>query len=153
MISKIPRKAMASFSISSTVRSLSPSLALYPPIAHASFRFLHVPTPAAVAFSSHLSHRKKRGMAVVTRVGANTSSYVFAVVFPLSLLAVTIFTSIKIADKLDRDFLEFLTINQAIREAEEEGEGDGDDVDVISLEEIVQEPVLPRTRNRPKREV
>ena len=44
-----------------------------------------------------------------------------------------------------------LTINQAIREAEEDD--DGDDNDVISLDEIVQEPVLPRTRNRPKREV
>ncbi|XP_039010792.1 uncharacterized protein LOC120139711 [Hibiscus syriacus] len=62
---------------------------------------------------------------------------------------VTIFTSIKIADKLDKDFLEDLAINQAAREAEEDDEGDY----VISLDEIVQEPLLPRTRNRPKREV
>ncbi|XWS65761.1 hypothetical protein CRYUN_Cryun05aG0141200 [Craigia yunnanensis] len=109
-----------------------------------------MPTPAAIAFSSHICHRNTRGLAVVTRAGANTSSYVFAVVFPLSLLAVTILTSIKIADKLDKDFLEDLTINQAVREAEAE---DGDDNDVISLEEIVLEPALPRTRNRPKREV
>ena len=97
---------MASFSITSTVTSLSSSLPLYPPIARASFRLLHVPTPTAIAFSSHISHRKTRGLAVVTRAGANTSSYVFAMVLPLSLLAVTIFTSIKIADKLDKDFIE-----------------------------------------------
>lgn len=83
----------------------------------------------------------------MTRAGPNTSSYLFAFAVPFSLLAVTIFTSIKIADKLDRDFLEEVAINQAIREAEEES----DDVE-ISVEEIVQEPVLPRTRNRPKRE-
>lgn len=41
-----------------------------------------------------------------------------------------------------------VSINQAVKEAEDEG-----DDDAISLEEIVQEPVLPRTRNRPKREV
>ncbi|XWS74729.1 hypothetical protein CRYUN_Cryun01aG0022700 [Craigia yunnanensis] len=138
---------MACFSITTTISSLLPALPLYPPIARASFRPLHLPAPVAVAFSNHLFHRKTRGLAVVTRAGANTSSYVFAMVLPLSLLAVTIFTSIKIADKLDKDFLEDLTINQAIREADEE------DDDAIPLEEIVQEPVLPRTRNRPKREV
>ncbi|KAE8712024.1 hypothetical protein F3Y22_tig00110264pilonHSYRG00040 [Hibiscus syriacus] len=42
-----------------------------------------------------------------------------------------------------------LAINQAAREAEEDDDGN----DIISLDEIVQEPVLPRTRNRPKREV
>ncbi|OMO90126.1 hypothetical protein COLO4_19345 [Corchorus olitorius] len=129
----------------------SPSLPLRFPIPRAAFRPLQATTPPAVVFSSRLSHhRTTRGMTVVTRAGPNTSSYVFAVVFPLSLLAVTIFTSIKIADKLDRDFLEDLMINQAMREADEEDD-DGDDD--ISLEEIVQEPVLPRTRNRPKREV
>ncbi|XVE90786.1 hypothetical protein DITRI_Ditri20bG0104600 [Diplodiscus trichospermus] len=145
---------MASFSITGTISSLSPSLPLCPPIARASSRFLPVPTSAAVAFSGLLSNPKPRGLTVVTRAGANTSSYVFAIAFPLTLLAATIFTSIRIADKLDKDFLEDLTINQAIREAEEEDEGDdNNDNDVISLEEIVQEPVLPRTRNRPKREV
>ncbi|XVE99868.1 hypothetical protein REPUB_Repub03eG0238700 [Reevesia pubescens] len=132
---------MASFCIT--------SLPLYPPTKRASSRPLHVQTPAAVAFSGHLSHRKTRGLTVVTRAGANTGSYVFAVVFPLSLLAVTIFASIRVADKLDKDFLEDLAINQAIREAEEEDAGD----DGISLEDIVQEPVVPRTRNRPKKEV
>ncbi|XVF40829.1 hypothetical protein PTKIN_Ptkin01aG0147800 [Pterospermum kingtungense] len=147
---------MACFSITTTTSTTmsSPLLPLHPPIVRASScRLLHVPTPAAVSFSSGLSLRKTRGLAVVTRAGANTSSYVFAFVFPLSLLAVTIFTSIKIADKLDKDFLEDLAINQAIREAEEEDDDGGDGDDVISLEELVQEPVLPRTRNRPKREV
>ncbi|XP_022764446.1 uncharacterized protein LOC111309709 [Durio zibethinus] len=148
---------MASLFITTSISSVSPSLPLYPPISPATFRPLHVPTPVAVAFSSHVSQRKTRALAVVTRAGPNTSSYVFAVAFPLSLLAVTIFTSIKIADKLDKDFLEYFTISQAIREADEEDDDDDDDDDdgddVISLEDIVQEPVLPRTRNRPKREV
>ncbi|XP_021295817.1 uncharacterized protein LOC110425272 [Herrania umbratica] len=145
---------MASLSISSTISSLSPSLVLCPPIARTSSRPLHLPIPPGVAFSSHIyHHRNPRGLAVVTRAGPNTSSYVFAVVFPLSLLAVTIFTSIKIADKLDKDFLEDLTINQAIRDADEDDGGIDADDDEISLEDIVQEPVLPRTRNRPKREV
>ncbi|KAI6675946.1 hypothetical protein NL676_036742 [Syzygium grande] len=84
-----------------------------------------------------------RGVRLVARAGPSASSYVFAFVFPLSLLVVTVFASIKIADKLDRDFLEELAINQAIKDADE-----GDDAEV-SLEE---KPVLSRTRNRPKRE-
>ncbi|XP_039010025.1 uncharacterized protein LOC120138677 [Hibiscus syriacus] len=124
-------------------------LRLYPPIASTSVRHLHMHTPAVIAFYDDLTNRKRRGLQVVTRAGANANSYVFAAVLPLSLLAVTIFTSIKIADKLDKDFLEDLVVNQAVREAEEDDEGDNS----ISLDEIVQEPVLPRTRNRPKREV
>ncbi|GMI87298.1 hypothetical protein HRI_002399100 [Hibiscus trionum] len=124
-------------------------LLLYPPIANTSVRHLYVHTPAGFAFSDNLTNRKRRGLEVVTRAGANASSYVFAAVLPFSLLAVTIFTSIKVADKLDKDFLEDLAVNQALREAEEDDEGD----DAISLDEIVQEPVLPRTRNRPRREV
>lgn len=43
---------------------------------------------------------------MVTRAGPSTSSYVVAFLLPLSLLAVTIFTSWKVDDKLERDFLE-----------------------------------------------
>ena len=43
---------------------------------------------------------------MVTRAGPSTSSYVFAFVFPLSLLAVTIFTSLRVDDKLEREFRE-----------------------------------------------
>ncbi|KAB2064056.1 hypothetical protein ERO13_A10G239300v2 [Gossypium hirsutum] len=130
-------------------------LLLYPQTANAFSSPLLVHAPVVFAFSKDLFNRKRRGLEVVTRAGANTSSYVFAAVFPLSLLAITIFTSIKIADKLDEDFLEDISINQAVKEAEDEGDDgdDGGDDDAISLEEIVQEPVLPRTRNRPKREV
>ncbi|XP_039017636.1 uncharacterized protein LOC120148632 [Hibiscus syriacus] len=110
---------------------------------------LHVLTPAVFSFSDDLSNRKRRKLEVLTRAGANTSRYVFASVLPFSLMAVIFFTSIKIADKLDKDSLEDLAINQAAREAEDDDDGN----DVISLDEIVQEPVLPRTRNRPKREV
>lgn len=41
-------------------------------------------------------------------------------------------------------FLMQMAINQAIRETDEDGEADG------SIEEM---PALPRTRNRPKKEV
>jgi hypothetical protein len=43
---------------------------------------------------------------VVTRAGLSANSYVLAFLLPLSLLAATIFTSIRIADKLDQDYLE-----------------------------------------------
>lgn len=44
---------------------------------------------------------------VVTRAGPpSTGSYVFAFVFPMSLLIGTIFTSMRIAEKLDRQYLE-----------------------------------------------
>lgn len=50
--------------------------------------------------------RKARGLTVVTRAGPSTTQYVFAFVLPLSLLALTVFASVKVSDKLDRDFLE-----------------------------------------------
>ncbi|PSS19128.1 V-set and immunoglobulin domain-containing protein [Actinidia chinensis var. chinensis] len=101
---------------------------------------LSLPNTAPVRFCL----RKTRGSSVVTRAGPGTNTYIFAFVLPLSLLAITVFTSIRIADKLDREFLEEIAVNQAIMEAEEE---DGDAG--MSFEE---KPSLPRTRNRPKRE-
>ncbi|KAM3323522.1 hypothetical protein P3S67_004673 [Capsicum chacoense] len=90
--------------------------------------------------------KKRRGITVVTGAGGiSSSSYIFAVVFPLSLLAITIFTSARIADTLDQKFLEELAVNETIREGEEE-----DGSAVTPLEE---KPAAPRTRNRPKREV
>ncbi|KAL6288648.1 hypothetical protein ACE6H2_006158 [Prunus campanulata] len=62
----------------------------------------HVPISPATQFSS----RQARGLTVVTRAGPTTNQYVFAFVLPLSLIAVTVFTSMRIADKLDEDFLE-----------------------------------------------
>ncbi|GER43592.1 high chlorophyll fluorescence 153 [Striga asiatica] len=95
-----------------------------------------------------VSRRKAspRGISVVTRAGPSASSYIFAFVFPLSLLAVTIITSARIADKLDQKFFEELAINQAILEGEEENE------DEISVP-LEKEAKQTRSRNRPKREV
>ncbi|KAI3739724.1 hypothetical protein L2E82_30135 [Cichorium intybus] len=91
------------------------------------------------------SCRRNRGSLVVTRGGPpGTSTYIFAFVFPLSLLAVTIFTAINISDKLDRDYYEDLAVNQSILEGEDEDE------DVATPTD--EEPPRPRTRNRPKRE-
>ncbi|KAA8537297.1 hypothetical protein F0562_027016 [Nyssa sinensis] len=99
----------------------------------------HLPDLRSACFSGKLGIPKTRVLSVVTRAGPSSSSYIYAFVFPLSLLAVTIFTSIRIADRLDKKFLEELAINQAILEEDEE-EGDVN----ISLEE---EPALRRTRN------
>ncbi|KAL0377196.1 UNVERIFIED_CONTAM: hypothetical protein Scaly_0837200 [Sesamum calycinum] len=87
----------------------------------------------------------RRGVSVVTRSGPSSTSYIFAFVFPLSLLAITIFTSIRIADKLDDKFLEELAINQAILETEEKDEVE---------DPVPQKEATPvRSRNRPKRQV
>ncbi|XP_057789999.1 uncharacterized protein LOC131006866 [Salvia miltiorrhiza] len=91
---------------------------------------------------------RRRAISVVTRAGPSTTSYIFAFIFPLSLLAVTTITSIRMADKLDQKFLEELAVNQAILEAEE-GEEKEDEVSVSSEEEEAK-PV--RRRNRPKRQ-
>ncbi|KAJ6392842.1 hypothetical protein OIU77_022344 [Salix suchowensis] len=139
------------------------------------FKPLHLPTLPAIRISNDPWRRRRRGLIVVTRAGLSANSYVLAFLLPLSLLAATIFTSIKIADKLDQDYLEELEIIQAIKEADDDsddgeeedddsddGEEGDDDVDHeeddgntadISLEEELQ-PVLQRarTRNRPKRE-
>ncbi|KAK4738120.1 hypothetical protein R3W88_001817 [Solanum pinnatisectum] len=93
-----------------------------------------------------LKKKKSRGLSVVTRAGGISSgSYIFALVFPLSLLAITIFTSARVADNLDQKFLEELAVNETIAEGEED-----DGSAVTPLEE---KPATPRTRNRPKREV
>ncbi|KAF5742425.1 hypothetical protein HS088_TW09G00473 [Tripterygium wilfordii] len=125
-----------------------------PTTTRATFKPPHVRISPAIRISGN--RRQPRGIAVVTRAGTpSTSSYVFAITLPLSLLAVTVFTSLRIADRLDRDYLEELAINEAIKEAEE-GEREEGDVEIEEEEEsaaAAQEPELPRTRNRPKREV
>ncbi|PWA50456.1 hypothetical protein CTI12_AA368580 [Artemisia annua] len=100
--------------------------------------------PTTLPRGSFIS-RRNRGSLVVTRGGApGASTYLFAFIFPLSLLAVTVFTAVKISDKLDRDFYEEMEVNQAILEAGDEDE------DVVTPTE--EEPPRSRTRNRPKRE-
>ena len=85
-----------------------PPLATFLPLSKATITraSLHLPISPAVRFSGELCRRKTRGLSVVTRAGPSTSSYVFAFVFPLSLLAVTIFTSLRVDDKLEREFRE-----------------------------------------------
>ncbi|EEF49618.1 conserved hypothetical protein [Ricinus communis] len=89
---------MASFLIPN---SASLTLPIRPKPTRATFKSLHGPTPPVIRFS-----KTRRGSALIPRAGPSTSSYVFAFVFPLSLLIGTIITSIRIADKLDRDYLE-----------------------------------------------
>ncbi|CAA7015254.1 unnamed protein product [Microthlaspi erraticum] len=93
--------------------------------------------------------RRNRECSVVARAGPSTSSYLFAFAIPATLIAATVFTSIKIADKLDEDFLEDIALNQAIKAAEDGENAEGE----ISLDDLIKEPVLQRTRQRPKREV
>ncbi|XP_050386837.1 uncharacterized protein LOC126803119 [Argentina anserina] len=133
---------MAKLLISNTA-----SLTLSPPSSSSSSRALfkppHVPPVRFLLAGKPTSNRGVR--VVTTRAGPTTQQYLFAFFLPLSLVAFTVFTSIRIADKLDRDYLEEVAINQAIRETDED-----DEEDDMSPEE---KPALPRTRNRPKREV
>ncbi|KAF3437383.1 hypothetical protein FNV43_RR20136 [Rhamnella rubrinervis] len=114
----------------------------------ASFKPPHKVLFPAVRFPGDPMCRKTRprGLTVVTRASPSTSTYIFAFLLPFSLILITVFTSIRIADKLDEDFLEEFSINQAIRESNGEEE---DDVDLS----IQEEPARPRTRDRPKREI
>ncbi|CAH9118324.1 unnamed protein product [Cuscuta europaea] len=87
--------------------------------------------------------QKRRGSSLVTRAG--TSNYIFAFLFPMTLLAVTVLISIRIADKLDQKFLEELVIEQSILESEED---DGDAAGTSPKEETKSS----RRPNRPKRQ-
>ncbi|OIW21253.1 hypothetical protein TanjilG_31183 [Lupinus angustifolius] len=160
---------MATFSLISN--SLSNSLTfLSPP---PSSRAPPFPISPELHFSAaDDSHRRKpRGAMVATRAGPSTSSLVFAFTLPLSLVAVTVFASIRIADKLDQKFLEEMAMNEAIMEVDEfdkdNDDDEDDDVETYLQEEPVfphalnrpdvdtslqEEPAVPRGRNRPKRE-
>ncbi|KAL0763591.1 hypothetical protein Bca101_079742 [Brassica carinata] len=94
-------------------------------------------------------NRRNRDCSYVARAGPSTSSYLLAFAIPATLIAATVFTSAKIADKLDDDFLEDIALNQAIKAAEEGDNAEGE----ISLDDVIKEPVIQRTRTRPKREV
>ncbi|KAK7857575.1 hypothetical protein CFP56_017132 [Quercus suber] len=153
---------MASFLISS-----SASLTLTHTIpTRAFFRPPLVPNPTAIRFPGDLTRRRSRGLTVVTRAGPSTNSILFAIAIPLSLLTITFFASIKIADNLDRDYFEEEDEDEEEEEEEEEENKEEDDMN-ISLEKkpalkeedkdmnvsLEKEPALQRTRNRPKREV
>ncbi|KAF8097554.1 hypothetical protein N665_0286s0062 [Sinapis alba] len=107
------------------------------------------PPPANSMAGRLCLNRRNRECSYVTRAGPSTSSYLLAFAIPATLIAATVFTSAKIADKLDDDFLEDIALNQAIKAAEEGENAEGE----ISLDDLIKEPVLQRTRKRPKREV
>ncbi|KAG5413035.1 hypothetical protein IGI04_000602 [Brassica rapa subsp. trilocularis] len=94
-------------------------------------------------------NRRIRDCSLVARAGPSTSSYLLAFAIPATLIAATVFTSAKIADKLDDDFLEDIALNQAMKAVEDGENAEGGS----SLDDLIKEPVLQRTRKRPKREV
>lgn len=62
-------------------------------------------------FNRDSSSSRGLNLKVVTRAGASSSSYVFAFVLPLSLLALTVFASLKLDDQLERQYLEEVGIS------------------------------------------
>ncbi|MCL7045827.1 hypothetical protein MKW94_009895 [Papaver nudicaule] len=118
------------------------SLSFQPLLSSSSNLFSQVTTHHNLLHHHH--KQKKRGFGIITRAAPTTANLIFAFVFPLTLLLVTIFTSIKIADKLDKDYVEELAINQAIMEGKDEKED--------SLTSVEEEPATVPRRNRPKRE-
>uniref|UniRef100_A0A7N0ZV92 Uncharacterized protein n=1 Tax=Kalanchoe fedtschenkoi TaxID=63787 RepID=A0A7N0ZV92_KALFE len=67
--------------------------------------------PLRFSVSSAASISGRRRVCVVTRAGPpSASTYLFAFLFPLSMLLATILTSIKIDQKLDQDFFEEVII-------------------------------------------
>ncbi|XAR63502.1 hypothetical protein NMG60_11023457 [Bertholletia excelsa] len=139
---------MASLAICNLVAFPIPSLRLTPESPPPLLSFSSRPTTKSSSLRFCRRNTNGRGSSVVTRAGPSTSTYVFAFVLPLSLLAITVFTSLRIADKLDKDFLEELAINQAIMEADQQ-DADADADNNTSIEE---KPAPRRIRNRPKRE-
>ncbi|KAF4352712.1 hypothetical protein G4B88_009786 [Cannabis sativa] len=120
----------------------------------ASFNSSHFPnSPAALRFSGDPLKTRGRELSVVTGAGPSTGSFVLAFFLPLSLILITVFTSIRISDKLDRDFLEEdkqsaqVALNEAIRQSEED-EGE-EDIELSSDNNVTPS----RMRNRPIREV
>ncbi|XXG53184.1 hypothetical protein AAC387_Pa03g1322 [Persea americana] len=121
-----------------------------------SFLSLCAPSSSAAAkiqfsglgFVNNTSSSRKRKLVVARAGPPSITSLIFAFVFPLSLILVTIFTSIRIADKLDQQYLEELAINEAIMEEEDEEDEEGGGV----LLPAAEESALPKSRNRPKRE-
>ncbi|EYU42963.1 hypothetical protein MIMGU_mgv1a015945mg [Erythranthe guttata] len=127
---------------SSTLPNLIPFTYQPPAAAESGGRRRHV---ERILQLSPCKRSRPRGVSVVTRAAPTATSYIFAFIFPLSLLAVTIFTSVRVVDKLDEKYLEELAVDQAILEAKENS-------DEVS-EPSVKEAAPARSRNRPKREV
>ncbi|KAL2898405.1 Peptidylglycine alpha-hydroxylating monooxygenase [Bienertia sinuspersici] len=135
---------------SSSILSKSLSYTLLPSNSHQSphLAFPNSTRFSTVRLSGELERRQMRGLSVVTGAGPSNSQLIFAFAFPITLLAVTVFTAFRIGDRLDQKFLEEVAMNEAIREAEEES----DDATQVAISRK-EEPALSRARNRPKREV
>ncbi|KAH9622934.1 hypothetical protein KSS87_013863 [Heliosperma pusillum] len=112
-----------------------------------SITYLTFPSSKSSSLLELRCSRRTRGFgsSIVTRAGPTTNQFIFAFVFPLSLLAITVFTAFQVGNRLDQKFLEELAINEAMREEEEEFTG------VVTPKK--EEPALPPSRNRPRREV
>ncbi|XP_054816585.1 uncharacterized protein LOC129316277 [Prosopis cineraria] len=108
-------------------------------------------SPAIYFAGDSCRRRKPRRLTVVTRAGPSSSSYFFAFALPFSLLAITIVASWRIGDRLDREFLEEMAMNEAIMEADDDDDDNDDEEGEIETYKQ-EEPALPRLRNRPKRE-
>ncbi|RRT42687.1 hypothetical protein BHE74_00056293 [Ensete ventricosum] len=142
------------------------------------FPVLSSPRALSSAFRGHRRFRGNGTMRMrrlVVRAGApSTNTLIIAFVFPLSLLVGTIFTAVRVADRLDEKYLEEvrvwlgtfpclllkLAMNKAIMEEKEAEEDDSDKDGKVAAEEAgsilpdEEEGVaaVPRVRNRPKRE-
>jgi hypothetical protein len=93
---------MASISIpfSSTltlILSTTPTRAFFKPP--------HLPTSPAILITDD-PRRRRRSLTMVTPAGLCSNSYVLAFLLHLSLFSATIFSSIRIADMVDQDYLE-----------------------------------------------
>ncbi|KAK7325357.1 hypothetical protein VNO77_29519 [Canavalia gladiata] len=123
----------------------------HPLTSFASLRAPPIPNSPALRFTA--GRQKARDSAVAVRAGPSTSSIAFSIALPLSLLAVTVIASVRMADKLDQQWLEEMANNEALMEDDEEDDYTDDDNEKDDLETYVQEePALPSARHRPKRE-
>ncbi|KAK1278049.1 hypothetical protein QJS04_geneDACA023766 [Acorus gramineus] len=119
-------------------------------------RDTHIGTSPPKPTTTTNNNRRRRSASLSVRAGPpSTTSYIFAFVFPLSLIAVTVISSIRISDSLDERFVEELAMNKAIME-----ESEADEAEEGAAEEGVEEAkpmVVPTAavgsvRNRPKRQ-
>ncbi|KAK9682480.1 hypothetical protein RND81_10G076800 [Saponaria officinalis] len=117
---------------------------------NSSYQFNTSLTPHSPISLHFRSNRPTRGMrsSTTTRAGPTSNQLIFAFVFPFSLLVVTAFTAFQIGNRLDQKFLDELAMSEKLREEEE----DGDELGQAPASRK-EEPALPKSRNRPKREI
>ncbi|KAL9233802.1 hypothetical protein vseg_008751 [Gypsophila vaccaria] len=119
---------------------------------HTTNTSLTFPTTSHSSTSLHvLGPRRTRRLrtTTATRAGPSTNQLIFAFVFPFSLLAVTAFTAFQIGNRLDQKFLDELAMIKALREEDDDDDNQPGQVPATRKEE----PALPQSRNRPRREI